>query len=105
MSDDGKLQIYSTEASDASHGTYIVRCISGTVHIGQTFALDSTTGDASSTQFRASLQQIERYKGVFVDYFTPPHVAKVVFTGIVPAEIESGSILACVLDEDTTASL
>lgn len=86
--DPGQLQIYEVEETDSRSATCIVRCVGGVVRPGQHFDTGSAIEDPNVT-LEVMLEWINRY-GHFVDFFDPPHNAKVHFTGDGVALLKAG---------------
>ncbi|MET9757599.1 hypothetical protein ABZ016_00845 [Streptomyces sp. NPDC006372] len=77
--DPGKLQIYAVEAMAPLSATCIVRCVGGLVRPGRRFSIGSAD-EVSGERFHIMLNWIDRYEHR-VDYFDPPHSARVHFSG------------------------
>lgn len=84
----GQLQVYAVEEVDSKSATCVVRCVGGVVRLGQRFDVGSATQDPAAT-VQVLLEWINRY-GNFVDFFDPPHNAKVHFTGEGVALLKAG---------------
>jgi hypothetical protein len=84
----GQLQIYEVEEADSRSATCVVRCVGGVVRPGQRFDAGSATEDPNAT-LQVTLEWINRY-GRFVDFFDPPHNAKVYLTGDGVALLKAG---------------
>ncbi|MFI5628494.1 hypothetical protein ACIA8E_03705 [Streptomyces sp. NPDC051664] len=94
MADSNRLQIYSEEEVDALGGIYVARCVGGVVRVGQIFTVEGISEFASPSP-RYTLTKIERY-GRFIDFFDPPHAAKVYLSAESVSMLERGSILSAV---------
>ncbi|WP_251067317.1 hypothetical protein [Streptomyces sp. ISL-36] len=85
-----RLQIYSIEFEDSDGGVCIVRCIGGIARVGQIFVAEEETLEQSVPQL--TLNQIERYNRQ-VEFFDPPHNARVHLSGGPLAGLREGSVL------------
>ncbi|NEB79554.1 hypothetical protein G3I40_30695 [Streptomyces sp. SID14478] len=76
-----EIQVISLESSKSGEVTCIVRCVGGTARIGQQFAIDSDqTSEGVSGTEPWRLVEIDRY-GRKVDFFDPPHGARITLAG------------------------
>ncbi|WP_139140478.1 hypothetical protein [Streptomyces thermolilacinus] len=91
MADPEMLQVHAVENATDHSGTCIVRCISGVVRIGDVFTTAENSPNTATTLL--SIEKIERYREVFVDFIDPPHAAKVHFSGPGTGSLEHGDIL------------
>lgn len=85
-----RLQIYEVESSSELGGVCIARCVGGVVRPGQTFVPVGISEE--SAEGYVTLTAIERY-GENVDFFDPPHSARVHFSGRSVGNLIRGSIL------------
>ncbi|NUK04319.1 hypothetical protein HRW23_13800 [Streptomyces lunaelactis] len=92
MKEPSRLQIYAVEAAAESGGICIARCVGGVVRVGQVFTHECPSG-ASVTDLRLTLDRIERYVGQYVDFFDPPHAARVHFSGTSTSALARGDII------------
>lgn len=92
MAEAGRIQIHSVAESTGSGGICIARCVGGVARVGQTFTLE---GDSQTNhpELRITLDQIERYSGVFVEFFDPPHAARIHLSGESVGTLSRGSII------------
>ncbi|MGA5063544.1 hypothetical protein ACPB9E_07115 [Streptomyces exfoliatus] len=97
MPDTSKLQIYSIERENADGGVCIVRCIGGIARIGQDFLKQGEEPEATIRRF--TLNRIVRYSRN-VEFFDPPHNARVHLTGRSLDGLSEGSVLVS-FDEET----
>lgn len=91
MAECSQLQIYEIEKASDHGRTCTVRCISGTARLGQVFVLAPEDYDAPAG-LHLTLTRIERY-GNAVEFFDPPHTAKVELSGDSGAPLSRGSII------------
>lgn len=92
MAEDSRIQIHSVEESNDSGGICIARCVGGVPRVGQTFVLEGDS-QPNHPEVRVSLDQIERYSGVFVEFFDPPHAARIHLSGESVGALSRGSII------------
>ncbi|MEU9010996.1 hypothetical protein AB0D12_14685 [Streptomyces sp. NPDC048479] len=92
MDEPSQLQIYAVEESTEPGGTCIARCVGGVARVGQVFTHEGTS-EASVQDLRLTLDRIERY-GRCVDFFGPPHVARVHLSGGSTSILVRGAIIA-----------
>ncbi|KOU40107.1 hypothetical protein [Streptomyces sp. WM6378] len=92
MAADNRLQIYSVEESSGDFAVCIARCVGGVVRTGQNFAME-TASEPVDFEHGVTLTAIDRY-GRSVDFFDPPHAAKVYLSGPGASVLEPGMILA-----------
>lgn len=92
MAEAGRIQIHSVEEATESGGIVIARCVAGIARVGQGYAVecDSRT---DHPELRVTLDQIERYIGAFVEYFDPPHAARIHLSGQSVGALSRGSII------------
>ncbi|MFC4609085.1 hypothetical protein ACFO9E_14860 [Streptomyces maoxianensis] len=92
MDEPSKLQIYAVEVAAESGGICIARCVGGVVRVGQVFRHEGPSGD-SATDLRLTPDRIERYVGLDVDFFDPPHAARVHFSGASTSTLARGVVI------------
>lgn len=80
MADVGRIQIESVEESSDTGGKCIVRCVGGVPRVGDVFTSDEISG-VGHLKVRITLDRIERYEGRFVEFFDPPHAARIHVSG------------------------
>lgn len=85
------LQLHSMVNASGRSGTCIMRCIAGVVHVGDAFTTAENAPSTATTLL--SIEKIERYHEVFVEFFDPPHAAKVHFSGPGAQSLKHGDIL------------
>ncbi|MYS06901.1 hypothetical protein GTW71_10745 [Streptomyces sp. SID6041] len=90
VNDTSKLQIYSIEQERADGGICVVRCIGGVARVGQTFVARGE--EPSRTSQRYVLKRIDRYNRT-VEFFDPPHTARVHLSSRPLAGLSEGSVL------------
>ncbi|TQK45217.1 hypothetical protein FBY35_6770 [Streptomyces sp. SLBN-118] len=92
MAEASRIQIHSVEESNEAGGICIARCVGGVARVGQAFAVE---GDSQTNrpELRVTLDQIERYTGVFVEFFDPPHAARIYLSGESVGALSRGSIV------------
>ncbi len=80
--DFGLIQIISVESRSSNDCVCVVRCVGGAPRIGQHFTLEEapTVGPVLPI---LKLEWINRY-GQHVDFFDPPHGAKILLSGADP---------------------
>lgn len=88
------LQIYSIEKASENSAVCDVRCVGGVVRLGDTFTTSRPPEGTPAKQLR--IEKIERYREVFVEFFDPPHAARVHFSGPGGRSLERGDILIAV---------
>ncbi|MEU1867088.1 hypothetical protein [Streptomyces gardneri] len=96
MPDNSRLQIYSIEQENTHGGVCIVRCIGGIARVGQMFLVEGEESGRSGSRF--TLDQIDRYNRQ-VDFFDPPHNARVHLSGRPVAGLNEGSVLVSINEE------
>lgn len=80
MADIGRFQIESVEQSSDIGGICIVRCVGGMPRVGDVFTSDESFR-LGHLKVRITLDRIERYEGRFVEFFDPPHAARIHVSG------------------------
>ncbi|MFE0771737.1 hypothetical protein [Streptomyces sp. NPDC058861] len=90
MPETSKLQIYSVEQDSADGSICVVRCIGGVARVGQIFVAQGEESDRPSQRY--TLERIDRYNRR-VEFFDPPHNARVHLSGRPLAGLSEGSIL------------
>ncbi|WP_327683173.1 hypothetical protein [Streptomyces sp. NBC_00467] len=80
MAEMSRIQIESVEQSSDTGGKCIVRCVGGVPRVGDVFTSDEISGLAL-VKVRLTLDRIERYEGRFVQFFDPPHAARIHVSG------------------------
>ncbi|MGA4955839.1 hypothetical protein [Streptomyces lavendulocolor] len=95
-----RLQVDSVEEAGERGGTVIVRCVGGLARVGQTYTLEEGAGSGTGAPHFV-LNRIERYPGVFVDVFGPPHAARVHVSGASPASLSRGVVIISKDDGDS----
>lgn len=86
-----KLQIYEVEEASDLGGTCVVRCISGVARVGQVFT-PAPADDDVPADLHLTLSRIERYRND-VEFFDPPHTARVELSGGSVTSLNRGSII------------
>ncbi|MGW2815292.1 hypothetical protein [Streptomyces sp. NPDC001415] len=89
---EGKLHIYSVEQAGGRSAVCIARCVGGVVRTGQNFVME-VASEHGDVEHGVTLTAIDRY-GRSVDFFDPPHAAKVHLSGPGASVLEPGLILA-----------
>lgn len=92
MAEMSRIQIESLEESSDTGGTCIVRCVGGVPRVGDVFTSDEISG-RGHPQVRLTLDRIERYEGRFVEFFDPPHAARIHVSGEGVGLLTRGSII------------
>lgn len=92
MAEAGRIQIHSVEEATESGGICIARCVAGVARVGQGYTVecDSRT---NLPDLRVTLDQIERYSGIFVESFDPPHAARIHLSGESVGALSRGSTI------------
>ncbi|AYG81082.1 hypothetical protein DWB77_03220 [Streptomyces hundungensis] len=86
-----KVQIYSVEKLSGNSAVCIVRCVGGVVRVGQALTVEVESHTADSAR-DVTLTALVRY-GRNVDFFDPPHAAKVHLSGPGAPMLEPGMII------------
>lgn len=86
-----QLQVYEVEETSDHGGTCVVRCISGVARLGQVFT-PAPGGHDAPAGLHLTLTRIERYRND-VEFFDPPHTARVELSGGSVASLSRGSII------------
>lgn len=92
-SEHARLQIYAVEASSPTGVICIVRCVGGIARAGQIFGVESATDAAGVGLGHVVLDRIDRY-GRHVDFFDPPHSARVALSGGGVAALSKGVVIS-----------
>ncbi|MFI7340176.1 hypothetical protein ACIBUY_19855 [Streptomyces sp. NPDC050085] len=98
-SDRAELQVISVESQKPGEVVCIVRCVGGVARNGQRFSIEHAKNFESEAgqQNIWTLTEINRY-GKTVEFFDPPHGAKVSLAGPDAEELEGRVVLKQMLD-------
>ncbi|QHC31117.1 hypothetical protein [Streptomyces sp. HF10] len=87
-----RLQIYSVEETTVTSAVCIVRCVGGVARIGQLFEVEPAPDQRGGGQQKMTLDWINRYQRR-VEFFDPPHSAKVSLSGEGIGELKCGTVI------------
>jgi hypothetical protein len=91
----GELQIHSVEVCGPGEAVCVVRCVGGVPRVGHEFSVPAASGGAQEF-LPVTLECIERYANVFVEFFGPPHAARVRLSGPGAPELIPGVTICSV---------